>query len=196
MDSWRVTLLGDGGVGKTALALQFTLNCFIETYDPTLEDVYRKELSVDEQLCFVEVIDTAGQQEYSALQDQWVREGQGFILVYSVTSRTSFSRLEEFHQTMIRIKRFTPVFLLVGNKSDQTKREVTPEEGRRLAQKFGCHFMETSAKTSQNVEKMFTYLVRTLRQSINKAGPTPSTSPEKPGKSKKSRKKGRPCIIG
>jgi len=193
MDSWRVTLLGDGGVGKTALALQFTLNCFIETYDPTLEDVYRKKLSVDEQLCFIEVIDTAGQQEYSALQDQWVREGQGFILVYSVTSRISFSRLEEFHQTMIRIKRFTPVFLLVGNKSDQTKREVTPEEGRRLAQQFNCQFMETSAKTSQNVEKVFSYLVRTLRQSVNNKSATSSS--EKTGKSKKSRKN-RPCIIG
>jgi GTPase KRas protein len=152
-------------------------------------------------------------EEYSALQDQWVRwgftlqmhwigkslhidsEGQGFILVYSVTSRTSFSRLEEFHQTMIRIKRFTPVFLVVGNKSDQVKREVTPEEGRRLAQKFGCQFMETSAKTSQNVEKMFTYLVRTLRQSINKSGPTPPSSTEKSGKPKK-RRKTFPCIIG
>jgi len=195
MDSWRVTLLGDGGVGKTALALQFTLNCFIENYDPTLEDVYRKQVTVDEQLCFVEVIDTAGQQEYSALQDQWVREGQGFILVYSVTSRASFSRLEDFHQTMIRIKRYTPVCIVVGNKSDQLKREVTTEEGRRLAQKFGCQFMETSAKTSQNVDNMFTDLVRTLRASITKAGPVPLSSTGKTG-GKKKRRKNLPCIIG
>jgi len=193
MDSWRVTLLGDGGVGKTALALQFTMNCFVENYEPTLEDVYRKQLSVDERLCFVEVIDTAGQQEYSALQDQWVREGQGFILVYSVTSRSSFTRLEDFHSTMIRIKRSTPVFIIVGNKSDQTKREVTPDEGRKLAQKFNCQFMETSAKTSLNVETMFTYLVRTLRQSIARPGLTPSSSGT--GKAGKKDRKKIHCVI-
>jgi len=61
MDCWRVAVLGDGGVGKTALAVQFTLNCFVETYDPTIEDAYRKQLVVDNRMCFVEVIDTAGQ---------------------------------------------------------------------------------------------------------------------------------------
>jgi small GTP-binding protein len=60
-----VAVLGDGGVGKTALAVQFTLNCFVETYDPTIEDAYRKQLVVDNRMCFVEVIDTAGQGECS-----------------------------------------------------------------------------------------------------------------------------------
>ncbi|OJA18802.1 hypothetical protein AZE42_00849 [Rhizopogon vesiculosus] len=64
MDSWRVAVLGDGGVGKTALAVQFTLNCFVE-------DAYRKQLIVDNKMCFVEVIDTAGQEEYATLRDQW-----------------------------------------------------------------------------------------------------------------------------
>jgi len=67
MDNWRVAVLGDGGVGKTALAVQFTLNCFVETYDPTIEDAYRKQLVVDNRMCFVEVIDTAGQGEPFAL---------------------------------------------------------------------------------------------------------------------------------
>jgi len=71
MDNWRVAVLGDGGVGKTALAVQFTLNCFVETYDPTIEDAYRKQLVVDNRMCFVEVIDTAGQEEYATLRDQW-----------------------------------------------------------------------------------------------------------------------------
>jgi len=166
----------------------------MESYDPTLEDVYIKQLAVDEKLCRVEVIDTAGQQEYSALQDQWVREGQGFILVYSVTSRSSFSRLEDFHQTMLRIKRTTPVFIVVGNKSDQTSREVSQEEGRRLAQKFGCQFMETSAKTSMNVENMFTFLVRSLRQSLLRAGPVPQTGTSSSGRKRGGRRKFQ-CII-
>jgi GTPase KRas protein len=164
MDQWRVTVLGDGGVGKTALAVQFTLNCFIETYDPTIEDAYRKQMIVDQKLCFIEVIDTAGQEEYSTLRDQWVREGQGFVLVYSIASRATFDRLEVFRQNMVRVKRSHPVFVLVGNKCDKTyEREVSREEGAALARQFGCEFLETSAKTAANVDRLFTDLVRTLR---------------------------------
>jgi len=189
MDSWRVAVLGDGGVGKTALAVQFTLNCFIQTYDPTIEDAYRKQLMVDERMCFVEVIDTAGQDEYATLRDQWVREGQGFILVYSISSRSTFERLNNFRQTMMRVKRSNPIFMLVGNKSDQSSlREVSQEEGYRLAQEYGCEFMETSAKTSQNVDNLFTQLVRALR--TTKTDPaTPSALTDGKGDSRKDRKK-------
>jgi len=163
-----VAVLGDGGVGKTALAVQFTLNCFVETYDPTIEDAYRKQLVVDHRMCFVEVIDTAGQEEYATLRDQWVREGQGFILVYSIASRSTFNRLETFRQSMLRVKRGDPIFVLVGNQCDKAdEREVSKEEGAALARKFGCNFIETSAKTAQNVELLFMNLVRALRQTRN-----------------------------
>jgi GTPase KRas protein len=189
MDSWRVAVLGDGGVGKTALAVQFTLNCFVETYDPTIEDAYRKQLIVDNKMCFVEVIDTAGQEEYATLRDQWVREGQGFILVYSIASRSTFERLEVFRQSMLKVKRQKPIFMLVGNKCDKTyEREVSREEGIALARTFGCEFMETSARTAYNVELLFTNLVRALRQtkrleaggSNGKQGDKPHKDPKKP----------------
>jgi len=168
MDSWRVAVLGDGGVGKTALAVQFTLNCFVETYDPTIEDAYRKQLVVDNRMCFVEVIDTAGQEEYATLRDQWVREGQGFLLVYSIASRSTFERIEVFQQSMMRVKRMKPVFMLVGNKSDKGyEREVSKEEGMALAKSFGCPFLETSAKNAENVEILFVDLVRNLRKAVN-----------------------------
>lgn len=174
MDSWRVAVLGDGGVGKTALAVQFTLNCFVETYDPTIEDAYRKQLVVDNRMCFVEVIDTAGQEEYATLRDQWVREGQGFILVYSIASRATFERLEVFRQAMMKVKRQKPVFMLVGNKCDkQYEREVSREEGMQLARTFGCDFLETSAKTAQNVERLFMSLVRLLRATKNAESASP-----------------------
>ncbi|KAI0076770.1 hypothetical protein K474DRAFT_1597293 [Panus rudis PR-1116 ss-1] len=167
MDAYRVAILGDGGVGKTALAVQFTLNCF--TYDPTIEDAYRKQMVLDNKMCFVEVIDTAGQEEYKTLRDQWVREGQGFILVYSVTSRISFQRLASFRQSLLKIKGQNAAYLLVGNKSDQVSdREVTREEGAQLATLFGCNFLETSAKTGQNIERVFTTLIRQLRDASTK----------------------------
>ncbi|CAL1696461.1 unnamed protein product [Somion occarium] len=188
MDSWRVAVLGDGGVGKTALAVQFTLNCFVE-------DAYRKQLLVDNRMCFVEVIDTAGQEEYATLRDQWVREGQGFILVYSIASRATFERLEVFRQAMLKVKRNNPVvFLLVGNKCDkQYEREVTREEGLQLARTFGCEFLETSAKTAHNVERLFTTLVRLLRQTKEQELATPG--PTRPPEEKKRGGIGRKCII-
>ncbi|TFY65797.1 hypothetical protein EVG20_g5294 [Dentipellis fragilis] len=166
MDSWRVAVLGDGGVGKTALAVQFTLNCFVE------------------------VIDTAGQEEYATLRDQWVREGQGFILVYSIASRATFDRLEVFRQSMMRVKRQKPIFMLVGNKCDKAyEREVSKEEGMALAKSFGCEFLETSAKTAQNVERLFTTLVRMLRNT--KQAEQGAPPPGRPVKEERRRK----CII-
>ena len=200
MDQWRITVLGDGGVGKTALSVQFTLNCDIESYDPTIEDAYRKQMVVDNRMCFVEVINTAGQEEYATLRDQWVREGQGFVLVYSITSRASFDRLEIFRQAMLRVKHSEPVFILVGNNCDKAyEREVSREEGAALARKFGCEFLETSAKTAQNVERLFTNLVRTLRNhkesQSSAAGFSPSlpTSPT-PGFPPKKKKSSR-CMV-
>lgn len=193
MDSWRVAVLGDGGVGKTALAVQFTLNCFVETYDPTIEDAYRKQLVVDKRMCFVEVIDTAGQEEYATLRDQWVREGQGFILVYSIASRATFERLDVFRQAMLKVKRQKPVFMLVGNKCDkQYEREVSREEGAALARNFGCDFLETSAKTAINVERLFVDLVRLLRQTRQQEQGPPGQirSPKE-----KEKRKGGKCII-
>lgn len=202
MDSWRVAVLGDGGVGKTALAVQFTLNCFVETYDPTIEDAYRKQMVVDNRMCFVEVIDTAGQEEYVALRDQWIREGQGFLLVYSIASRVTFERLEVFRQSILRVKRPRPVFILVGNKCDRSQdREVTREEGIEMARYFGCDFLETSAKTAVNVERLFASLVRKLRESRQEnggpsTGPVPPvTVPGNPPPQPPKKKKNNRCII-
>ncbi|KAI9836882.1 MAG: Ras GTPase [Sarea resinae] len=104
MTMYKLVVLGDGGVGKTALTIQLCLNHFVETYDPTIEDSYRKQVQIDGQPCMLEVLDTAGQEEYTALRDQWIRDGEGFVLVYSISSRSSFSRIEKFYNHIQRVK--------------------------------------------------------------------------------------------
>ena len=96
----------------------------------------------------------------------WIfSDSQGFILVYSVTSRLSFNYLEAIYQSVRRIKEGNPVFMLVGNKCDRTRdREVSKVDGAALARQYGCDFIETSAKTTQNVERLFINLIRSLRQ--------------------------------
>jgi GTPase KRas protein len=133
----------------------------------------------------LEVLDTAGQEEYTALRDQWIRDGEGFVLVYSITSRSSFTRIQKFHNQIQRVKEASanspsypgspisaasgpppPVpIMLVGNKADRvTEREVSTQEGLALARQLGCDFVEASAKNCINVEKAFYDVVRALRR--------------------------------
>ncbi|KAI0440655.1 ras family protein [Xylaria telfairii] len=181
---YRLVVLGDGGVGKTALTIQLCLQHFVETYDPTIEDSYRKQVVIDGSACMLEVLDTAGQEEYTALRDQWIRDGEGFVLVYSISSRSSFTRIKRFHHQIQRVKescQSSPTYagspiaaavpasavpiMLVGNKSDRvTEREVSTQEGHALARELGCEFVEASAKNCINVEKAFYDVVRILRR--------------------------------
>ncbi|KAL8279253.1 hypothetical protein RQP46_008290 [Phenoliferia psychrophenolica] len=161
--SAKIVVLGDGGVGKTALTIQLCLNHFIvlavraETYDPTIEDSYRKHAIIDDEPCLLEILDTAGQEEYTALRDQWIREGEGFVLVYSITARATFERIERFRHQITRVKDSDSIpIVLVGNKSDRAnEREVGKEEGAALAKRLGCEFVETSAKTRSNLEHAY-----------------------------------------
>lgn len=192
MTLYKLVVLGDGGVGKTALTIQLCLNHFVETYDPTIEDSYRKQVVIDGFSCMLEVLDTAGQEEYTALRDQWIRDGEGFVLVYSISSRSSFTRLPRFHNQILRVKESagasgSPManyggspgmynstsalevpIMLVGNKSDRvTEREVSTQEGHALARELGCEFVEASAKNCVNVERAFFEVVRILRKQRN-----------------------------
>lgn len=139
---------------------------------------------IDGQSCMLEVLDTAGQEEYTALRDQWIRDGEGFVLVYSIASRSSFTRIQRFHNQIQRVKESSasspsypgsplsasspgaPVpIMLVGNKCDRvTEREVSTQEGNALARDLGCEFVEASAKNCVNVEKAFYDVVRLLRR--------------------------------
>ncbi|KAI8923489.1 small GTPase superfamily [Entophlyctis helioformis] len=169
MSLMRMVVLGDGGVGKTALTIQLCLNHFVETYDPTIEDSYRKQVVIDDLPCILEILDTAGQEEYTALRDQWIRDGEGFLLCYSITSRSTFERLERFKEQIERVKdvdssRHPVPMIIVGNKCDRTMdREVSQAEGANLARYLGCEFVEASAKTAFNVERAFYSVVRQIR---------------------------------
>ncbi|KAJ3100787.1 Ras GTPase ras2, partial [Phlyctochytrium bullatum] len=149
------------------LTIQLCLNHFVETYDPTIEDSYRKQVVIDDVPCVLEVLDTAGQEEYTALRDQWIRDGEGFLLVFSITSRSTFERILRFKDQIVRVKDAENIpMILVGNKCDKhQEREVSPQEAKHIADRMGCSYIETSAKTCFNVEKAFYNVVRLIRRS-------------------------------
>jgi len=163
---YKLVILGEGGVGKSALTIQLTQNHFICEYDPTIENSYRKQVNIDDETCMLDILDTAGQEEYSAMRDQYIRSGQGFIIVYSITSKTSFDNLVNFHDQILRVKDEDsfPVVIL-ANKCDLEKdREVSVMEGKSFADSIGAPFYETSAKNRINVEEGFYQLVRQVRK--------------------------------
>jgi len=163
---YKLVVVGGGGVGKSCLTIQLIQSHFVDEYDPTIEDSYRKQCVIDDEVALLDVLDTAGQEEYSAMREQYMRTGEGFLLVYSITSRQSFEEIMTFQQQILRVKDkdYFPI-IVVGNKCDlEGERQVSKQEGESLARSFGCKFIETSAKSRTNVDNAFFDIVREIRR--------------------------------
>jgi len=185
---YKVVMMGGGGVGKSAITIRFIQNHFLLAYDPTIEDSYRKQVRIDEETAILEVLDTAGQEEYSAMREQWIRYGEGFFLVYSLENRGSFDKeLQPLVQQLQRVRDVDEVkeipIILFANKVDlANRRQVSTDEGRDLAKKLGiARFFEGSAKELINIEESFFELVRIIRRknSNEDTGPNPNSNKPK-----------------
>lgn len=162
----KVIMVGSGGVGKSALTLQFMYDEFVEDYEPTKADSYRKKVVLDGEECQIDILDTAGQEDYAAIRDNYFRSGEGFLCVFSITERESFDATSEFREQILRVKGDSEniPFLLVGNKADlEDKRQVTADEALAKAKEWNVACVETSAKTKANVDKVFFDLMREIK---------------------------------
>eukprot|EP01126_Amoeba_proteus_P032266 TRINITY_DN314_c0_g1_i20.p1 TRINITY_DN314_c0_g1~~TRINITY_DN314_c0_g1_i20.p1 ORF type:complete len:193 (-),score=44.01 TRINITY_DN314_c0_g1_i20:68-646(-) len=162
----KVVVLGSGGVGKSALTVQFVYGMFVEKYhDPTIEDAHRKPISFDGNEMMLEILDTAGTEHYATMRDLIMKNfGQGFVVVYSITTQSTFNEVSDLMEQILFTKDVddTPM-VLVGNKCDLSdQRVITTEQGELLAKKFRCGFLESSARTKINVERIFYELVRRI----------------------------------
>ena len=163
---------------------------FVEDYDPTIEDSYIQHVEVDRQVCVLDVLDTAGQEEFSALREQYMRKGDGFLIVYSVIDSNSFKNTRQFYNQILRVKdryfismnlvlkkkflfRKSYPMILVANKIDIVNlRKVSEEEGREFAAELQIPYIETSAKVPPvNVDIAFHELVRVIRQQCQNQNP-------------------------
>jgi len=162
-------LVGLGGVGKSAMVIQFVTNHFVEEYDPTIEDSYRKMVEIDGRSAPLEIYDTAGREEYSVMREQFMSVVSGFLLVYSITNRKSFEELSTLYEQIRRVKDTNdPVAVLCGNKSDLGDvRQVTTEEAVLLASELNIPFFETSAKKRINIEEAMLTLVKRVKRFSN-----------------------------
>lgn len=149
---YKLVVFGHKGVGKSAMIHQLCGDSLM-IFD---QDWLFKQTVIDDEPCTLEILDSQGQ--YKVLRDMCIHKGEGFLLVYSITSRSTFEHIERIYDHISRIKGAAPL-MLVGNKCDKVnEREVSLEEGHAMARRFGCGFIETSVETCVNVERSF-YLV-------------------------------------
>jgi Ras-related protein Ral-A len=182
-------MVGSGGVGKSALTLQFMYDEFVEDYEPTKADSYRKKVVLDGEEVQIDILDTAGQEDYAAIRDNYFRSGEGFLCVFSITEEDSFQATQEFREQILRVKGDGNIpFILVGNKADLSgSRQVQLATATNKAAEWQVPYVETSAKTRENVDKVFYDLMREIRSR--------KVSDDSQGKTDKVKNKKKKCCI-
>ncbi|KAJ5524794.1 ras-domain-containing protein [Penicillium tannophilum] len=203
---YHIVVLGAGGVGKSCLTAQFVQNVWIESYDPTIEDSYRKQIEVDGRQCILEILDTAGTEQFTAMRELYMKQGQGFLLVFSITSMSSLNELSELREQIIRIKDDEKVpLVIVGNKSDlEDDRAVPRARAFGLSQSWGnAPYYETSARRRANVNEVFVDLCRQIiRKDLQGSGSSSDSSRKRENSNRNDRKRDNkstrrksPCVI-
>jgi len=162
---YKLVVVGPGGVGKSAITIQFIQSYFVTDYDPTIEDSYTKQCLIDDRVAKLDILDTAGQEEFSAMREQYMRSGEGFLLVFSLNDRGSFEEIYKFHKSVLRVKdRDVFPILVVGNKSDLPNRQVSQADIENMAKQLKTPYIECSAKHRINIDEAFFELVRLVRR--------------------------------
>lgn len=176
---YKVVVMGAGGVGKSSITLQLVQNIFTEKYDPTIEDSYRKSLyepSNPTTPYQLEILDTAGSEQFASMRDLYIRNGDGFLLVYSQVQPGTLKDVQAIYAQILRIKgneAKAPV-VLVGNKQDLVQPANgasgagAVEQGKVMANKWNCPFVETSARDKRSVEKAFLALIQEIERKEQK----------------------------
>lgn len=142
--------------------------CFIDKYDPTIEDSYQKVIQLSASTrCQLDILDTAGTDQFAAMRDLYMRDGDVFILVYSITSTLSFEEVKQMHDQLERVNPIGAAnALIVGNKCDlEIDRVVSTGQAESMATLRNIPFIETSAKNGTNVDDAFAIIPRKIIQS-------------------------------
>ncbi|MCJ1230643.1 GTP-binding protein [Toensbergia leucococca] len=171
----KLAIVGSRSVGKSSLTVQFVEGHFVESYYPTIENTFSRVVSHRGQDFATEIVDTAGQDEYSILNSKHFIGIHGYMLVYSVASRQSFDMIRIIRNKILNHlgAEWVPL-VIVGNKSDlkAEQRQVSTDEGRKLAEELKCGFTEASARLNENVSKAFEQMIGEIEKSQNPSEPT------------------------
>jgi len=164
---FKYIIIGDTGVGKSCLLLQFTDKRFRTDHDLTIGVEFGARLvNIDNKHIKLQIWDTAGQESFRSITRSYYRGATGALLVYDISRRDTFTHLTRWLEEARQNANPNMVIMLIGNKSDLERREVSYEEGEKFAKENDLIFMETSAKTASNVEEAFIGTAQKIHQNI------------------------------
>jgi Ras-related protein Rab-2A len=165
---FKYIIIGDTGVGKSCMLLQFTDKRFQPVHDLTIGVEFGARLiTIDNQQIKLQIWDTAGQESFRSITRSYYRDAAGALLVYDITRRESFNHLSRWLEEARQNGNPSMTVMLIGNKTDlEHRRAVSTKEGEIFAQENGLVFMETSAKTAANVESAFIKTAESIYEKI------------------------------
>ena len=163
---YKIMVLGESKVDKTSLIKRYTKDQFGGVYLTTVGmDFQDKIIEIEDKKVRLQIWDTAGQERFRNVTKSYFQSSQGLVLVYDITDRESFEKLNFW---VDNIKNFAPEnakFILVGNKCDLANdRKVSYEEGENYAKNLNIKFFEASARDGTNVNELFFYLANEIYQ--------------------------------
>ena len=166
---FKYIIIGDTGVGKSCLLLQFTDKRFQPVHDLTIGVEFgARMVQIDNRQIKLQIWDTAGQESFRSITRSYYRGAAGALLVYDITRRETFNHLTRWLEEARQNANQSMVIMLIGNKSDlDHRRQVSKEEGEKFAKEHGLIFLETSAKTAANVEEAFINTADKIYQNIS-----------------------------
>ncbi|XP_033212553.1 ras-related protein Rab-18-B-like [Belonocnema kinseyi] len=166
LTSLKILIIGETDTGKSSILIRFVDDEFNEKLSNTIGVDYKsKEIDVDGNLVRLAMWDTAGQERFRTLSPSYYRDAQGAILVYDVTDRTTFNKLENWLKELETYCRTNNVVkMVVGNKIDKPNRQVSRDEGMQFARRHKTLYVESSAKTADGIKCCFEELVRKIIQ--------------------------------
>lgn len=174
----KILIIGESNVGKTCLLLRYTDDKFTADFFPTIGvDFKTKYLMVDGKSVKMQIWDTAGQDKFHAITRAYFRGAQGIMVVYDVTSRDTFNKVQLWIDSIKESCNGKNIdVILVGNKTD-LEREVSEEEAKAVAQEYDVKYFETSAKEDTNVATAFYELASDAFHTLMEQAPVMVTTP-------------------
>ena len=175
---FRYIIVGDMGVGKSCLLLQFTENKFRQKHELTIGVEFGgKMIDINNKKIKIQIWDTAGQEAFQAITRSYYKGAIGALLVYDITRKDTFSHITKWLEVVKSYSAKKICIILIGNKIDlENKRQVSKENGENFAKKNGILFLETSAKTAERVNDAFITSAQVILEGIKLTGIDPTFS--------------------
>ena len=166
----KYIIIGNPGVGKSNILLKYTQGKFMEEYQSTIGVEFGAiNIEIKKKIYRIQIWDTAGQENFRSITRAYYKNSVCACVVYDITNKQSFNEISNWVEDCKKYSPKTVLFVLLGNKSDlESQRKVTYDEGEKLAKKYNMIFMETSAKSGQNICKIFDDSALKISENIEK----------------------------